>query len=103
MPLTLRRGDVFPPRQHVASVSAKHLQVRVKAIPSLGNKRTRTTSRFSVKAVDTVLDYVQVPVDYYRLLQVPRASSRDSVRKAYDALMKQPPHVAYSADVLFSR
>lgn len=51
----------------------------------------------------SVSEYFSIDVDYYRLLQVPRVSRPDAVRKAYEALVKQPPATAYSADTLFSR
>ncbi|GFR46493.1 hypothetical protein Agub_g8071 [Astrephomene gubernaculifera] len=50
-----------------------------------------------------VSEHVSVPVDYYRLLQVPRVSRPDAIRKSYDNLMKQSPATAYSADTLFAR
>ncbi|EFJ50614.1 molecular chaperone, partial [Volvox carteri f. nagariensis] len=48
-------------------------------------------------------EHVSVAVDYYRLLQVPRVSRPDAIRKAYETLVKQPPATAYSADTLFAR
>ncbi|KXZ49895.1 hypothetical protein GPECTOR_19g346 [Gonium pectorale] len=48
-------------------------------------------------------EHVSVPVDYYRLLQVPRVSRPDAIRKAYEQHMRQSPATAYSADTLFAR
>ncbi|GLC54728.1 hypothetical protein PLESTB_000899900 [Pleodorina starrii] len=48
-------------------------------------------------------EHVSIAVDYYRLLQVPRVSRPDAIRKAYEALVQQPPATAYSADTLFAR
>ncbi|GIL46986.1 hypothetical protein Vafri_3836 [Volvox africanus] len=51
----------------------------------------------------SVSEHVSIAVDYYRLLQVPRVSRPDAIRKSYENLVKQPPATAYSADTLFAR
>ncbi|GLI58669.1 hypothetical protein VaNZ11_000412 [Volvox africanus] len=51
----------------------------------------------------SVSEHVSIAVDYYRLLQVPRVSRPDAIRKSYKNFVKQPPATAYSADTLFAR
>lgn len=46
---------------------------------------------------------VSIPLDYYKCLGITRAASKDAVRKAYDRVVRSPPEVGYSEDVLFSR
>ncbi len=48
-------------------------------------------------------DTVALPIDYFKCFGVPRAASRDAVRKAYERLLASPPDVGYSQDALFSR
>ncbi len=45
---------------------------------------------------------VALPLDYYKLLQVNRASSRDLVRRSYERIAKAHAP-GYSEDALYSR
>jgi hypothetical protein len=58
----------------------------------------RTLCRTAVAKADAV----PLPLDYYKLLQVNRASSRDLVRRSYERIAKAPAP-GYSEDALYSR
>lgn len=47
---------------------------------------------------------IKLPLDYYKLLSVNRASSKEMVRRSYDRIIKSPtPDLGYSEDALYSR
>jgi hypothetical protein len=48
-------------------------------------------------------DTVTLPLNFYSLLHVNRASSREAVKRAYERALSAPPDVGYSQDALFSR
>jgi hypothetical protein len=81
-----------------AAGRVQHLQV----VAFRDANERRPAQQRSSRSV-AVSEHISVPVDYYRLLQVPRVSRPDAIRKAYDALVQQAPATAYSADTLFAR
>ncbi|GBF87573.1 accumulation and replication of chloroplast-related protein [Raphidocelis subcapitata] len=48
-------------------------------------------------------DTITLPLNFYSLLHVNRASSREAVRRAYERVLSAPPDVGYTQDTLFSR
>ncbi|KAK9819960.1 hypothetical protein WJX72_004490 [[Myrmecia] bisecta] len=62
-------------------------------------------ARLGVKVVSfkTADETVVVPLDYYKMLQINRVASRDTVSKAYDAMISNPPEGGYSQEALYSR
>lgn len=46
---------------------------------------------------------ITLPLSFYDLLRVNRASSREAVKRAYEKAVAAPPDVGYSEDTLFSR
>lgn len=48
-------------------------------------------------------DTLYLPLDYYRLLNVAKATSRDAIRRAYNEAISAQPEAGYSQDALFSR
>lgn len=63
--------------------------------------RTSSAGVFAYRGrSDTV---ITVPLDYYKVLTVNRASTPQTVREAYERQLRSPPNVGYSQDTLFSR
>ena len=46
---------------------------------------------------------ITLPLNFYDVLRVNRASSREAVKRAYEKAVGAPPDVGYSQDTLFSR
>jgi hypothetical protein len=44
-----------------------------------------------------------LPLNFYSVLHLNRASSREAVKRAYEKVINSPPDVGYSQDTLFSR
>jgi len=62
------------------------------------------------KALGAAVEYqtdgkepITLPLNFYSLLHVNRASSREAVKRAYEKIINSPPDVGYSQDTLFSR
>jgi hypothetical protein len=75
---------------------------RVAQIGSSAPRARRPTPRALAARLEEA-EPITVPLNFYSLLHVNRASSREAVKRAYERAVAAPPDVGYSQDVLFSR
>lgn len=83
-------------KQHFCATTPQHSQ-----LPKHTTRHRRSVSVTAFKGQHS--DVVNLPLDYYKVLTVGKASSPAMVKMAYDRQLRSPPDVGFSQDTLFYR